>query len=1146
VRLESGSVVLSATDLSNFLNCRYRTALDLGAALGKRRRPVWSDSLLDALYARGLEHERRYVDKLRRAGRDVTDLRDIEPPSEAVVATIDAMRGSADVIVQGALGDGSWYGRPDVLLRVPGDSAFGAWRYEIADTKLALETRAGTVLQMGLYCELLAGLQGVAPEYFYVVTPDALEPVRRYRADDYAAYFRLLRRGLQVTVAGGDEALAASSYPEPVDHCDACPWLPDCRDRRRADDHLSLVAGSTRMQRAELANHGISTVAGLAAAPLPLPFRPRRGASESYVRIREQARLQVQARVAGAPGFEPILPIEAGKGLCLLPPPSPGDLFLDLEGDPFAGENGREYLFGVVSLNGDGRSEYRYRWALDLASEARALDEIVAIIMDVWATYPDMHVYHYGVYEPAALKRLMGRFARCEQDIDRLLRAGRFVDLLAIVRHGIRAGVERYSLKSLEPLYGFERRVPLLDANRSLRAMEQALELDLPALMTPEVQEIIRGYNEEDCVSAWRLRDWLEQTRTQLEQSGHTIPRPAPREDDASSGVTEREQRVAALRERLLHGVPLDRGSRNDDHEARWVLAYLLDWHRREEKAIWWEYFRLRDLPEEDLFDEPQAVAGMEHVQRVEIVLSKKGRPTGSVVDRYRYPVQEMDIRRGDELKLKDERKFGEVVSVDRALRTIDVRKGPSMIDVHLSSAFQHTYFSTEVIENAIFAIGETVANGGSNVLAQRLLRADPPNTPSDSFITGARADATAFSIRTALDLENSVLAVQGPPGAGKTFTGAQMICALVASGRRVGVMATGHSVIRNLLCKVVEGAAENGDEALLIGHKVDERSEDAGPIVEFTDNAPALKALRLGEINALGGTAWMWSRPEFAKSVDVLFVDEAGQVSLANALAVTAAAHNVVLLGDPQQLEQSKKGTHPEGTGVSSLQHLLGDHLTIPESRGIFLPETWRLAPRIASFTSETFYERRLRSRPGLELQRLLGNRFAGSGLWIVDVEHDGNRNASDEEVAIVDRLVTLLTAGGSTWIDKYGSEVPLRPANILVVAPFNAQVGRLAEALAPRGVRVGTVDKFQGQEAAVAIYSMATSRPEDAPRGLEFLYSLNRFNVATSRARCAAFVVASPRLIEPDCRTPHQIRLANALCRYREVATVLDSSSL
>jgi uncharacterized protein len=296
-----------------------------------------------------------------------------------------------------------------------------------------------------------------------------------------------------------------------------------------------------------------------------------------------------------------------------------------------------------------------------------------------------------------------------------------------------------------------------------------------------------------------------------------------------------------------------------------------------------------------------------------------------------------------------------------------------------------------------------------------------------------------------------------------------------------------------------------------------------------------------------LGGTAWLWARPEFAASVDVLFIDEAGQVSLANALAVAAAARNVVLLGDPQQLDQPSKGSHPDGVGASALQHVLGHAATMPPDRGLFLPITWRLAPSICAYTSELFYAGQLMSKPGLERQSLDGNgMFDGAGLWVVPVEHQGNRNASVEEADLIVDLVHRLLAPGSMWTDESGQPHQIAPADIRIITPFNAQVVRLREKFEVRSSKfdvanIGTVDKFQGQEAAVSIYSMATSHPEEAPRGMEFLYSLNRLNVATSRARCAAVIVANTALFEPGCATPRQMQLANALALYREMASPL-----
>ena len=260
--------------------------------------------------------------------------------------------------------------------------------------------------------------------------------------------------------------------------------------------------------------------------------------------------------------------------------------------------------------------------------------------------------------------------------------------------------------------------------------------------------------------------------------------------------------------------------------------------------------------------------------------------------------------------------------------------------------------------------------------------------------------------------------------------------------------------------------------------------------------------------------------------------------MSLANVLAISHAARSLILLGGPQQLEQPLKGSHPDGSAVSVLQHVLGDQKTMPDDAGLFLTETRRMHPALCAFTSELFYESKLHSYAGLENQAIVGpGPINGAGLWYLPVEHEGNQNVAPEEVQAIVRLVSA--QAGASWTDRDGASRPVTLEDILIVAPYNAQVAAIRDAIP--GARVGTVDRFQGQQAPVAIYSLTTSTPEDAPRGMGFLYSLNRLNVATSRARCAAIIVGSSKLFERDCQTPRQMRLANALCRFREMATTM-----
>ena len=1138
----NGTFHPSATDLAHFLGCRHLAALEMQAATGALKRPHFDDPILDLLFKRGTEHEKAHVAALKAAGRDVVDLSHIVQADPLVAATLDEMRRGADVIVQGALRSGIWYGKPDLLQRVERPSAFGEWSYEVADTKLALETRAGTILQLSLYSAMLAEVQGVTPECFYVVTPDKEHPTHSYRANDYAAYFRLVRDAMAETVRREPADIAAEYYPEPVELCDICAWVGPCRDRWRADDHLSLVAGITRIQRRELVAHDTTTLTALGALALPLPFKPDRGSRASYERVVEQARLQVEARALATPPHE-LREIEPGQGLCLLPEPSPGDVFLDLEGDHLGVEGGREYLFGVVTLDAMGQPEYQAFWAANERDERDAFEAVMDLIAARIEAYPDMHVFHYAPYEVTAFRRLMGRYATREDELDAMLRAGRFVDLYGVVRQGLRAGIERYSIKNLEVLYGFTRDVNLKDAGRNLRRFEYALAMNILDELPTEVRDTVVGYNRDDCVSTLRLRDWLESVRRDAIASGKEVSRPTLESGEPKPELKERQKRVEVLREQLLAGRE-DTPAHGTSEHARFLLAYLLDFHRREAKASWARFFQRCVAPDEDLLDDAEAVVELQFVERVETVLNKRtNRPTGSVVDRYTYPEQDMEIRVGSTLMKRDKKAFGEVADIDRNARTIDVRKSKGQAGEHPHTAFVHDNVPTKTLEDALERIaGEVVAagegTGGANDIARTLLLAEPPRLLDGVFHQPEGDAVSELAVDVVTRLDRTVLAIQGPPGSGKTYTGARMILAAVAAGKRVGVSGPSHKVITNLLMAVV-GAAKQQSVVVRIGQKCgdDDTGKPPSPIVAL-DNETARDGLANRELDVVGGTAWLWARDDMRGSVDLLFVDEAGQVSLANAIAISAAARSTVLLGDPQQLDSPLQGSHPDGVEASVLQHLLGAHLTLPPDRGIFLPVTWRLAPSICALTSELFYESRLVSRKGLEAQTLEGaGALSGNGLWFADIDHDGNTSASDEEVDAIATVVRALTNGDARWRNKDGKLATLTLADVLIVSPFNAQVSRLVERL-PAEARVGTVDKFQGQEAPVVIYSMATSRAEDAPRGMEFLYSPNRFNVATSRARCAVIVVANPRLYEPDCRSPRQMQLANALCRYRELA--------
>jgi predicted RecB family nuclease len=1141
---EGTGLRLAATDISNHLACRHLTQLDRAVAEGRRPAPQWRDPNIAVLQQRGFEHERAYIAHLKAQGLSV-----VAPVEEggklSMEKTVEAMRAGADVIVQAELRKDGWLGRADVLLKAARPSPkLGDWSYEVVDTKLAQETRAGAVLQLCLYCELVAEIQGRDPEHMHVVKPGSDFPRESFRYDDYGAYYRLVRARLLQAVQGPP---LESTYPDPVPHCEVCRWWQHCDTQRHADDKLCLVAGIRQLHIAELERQDVHTLTQYAEEPGPFRQPPQRGSKEAFTRAHGQARIQLVGRREGGPRYRLMLPQAPGLGFYLLPQPDIGDVFFDIESDPFAGDGGMEYLLGIAhaDLGGGllgGLLYYTAFWSFTPSTEREAIERLVDVIMDRWRARPGMHVYHFSPYEPGAVKRLIGRHGTRGEELDQLLRAERFVDLLAVTRHGLLASVESYSLKELEKFCGFTRATELPSAAAALRRVAHALELTGAQDITAEDRGTVEAYNREDCLSTAALRDWLEERRREAEQLGGSIPRPINRSGDASEAVEERAADIQALYDRLREGIPDDREAWGPEERARWLLAHQLEYFRREEKSAWWDYFRIHGLDADDLFEERKAITGLTFVGAVD----GGGRLP---VHRYRYPEQEVDPDEGKELQeIGSKIVMGKLLRLDVVNHTLDIAKTARAAELHPSSVMINDMVLAASVEKSLLDLAGSIARNGVDGegpyrAARDLLLARPPRLQKSggSALTGGNLrkkgeDVVSAAIRLAMSLDNSFLPIQGPPGSGKTYTGAQMISALALEGKRIGVTAVSHKVIQKLLAESVKAASQDGRVLLAMRKDSQADGEAAEGVGVVKDNRQLLAGLANGVV--VGGTAWFWSSNDMKESVDYLFVDEAGQMSLAQVLATARAARNLVLLGDPQQLEQPQKGAHPEGAEVAALVHILGKHKTMPDDAGLFLDVTWRLHPSICAFTSELFYESRLESRAGLEEQKLTGGSlFPQSGLYYVPVRHTGNQNSSAEEVDAIERIVGSLRKPGVTWTSAEGRAAQLGPQDILVVAPYNAQVAALSRRLGSQA-RVGTVDKFQGQEAPVVIYSMTSSSAQDAPRGMSFLYNPNRLNVATSRARCACIIVAAPDLLEPECRSPDQMRWANGLCRFRELA--------
>jgi predicted RecB family nuclease len=1106
-----GQLVLSPTDLTKHLACPHVTTLDLAAldepALGGAKT---TDDALNLVFSKGMDHERAYLLHLRQAGRAVTEIPtryDVAGRIEAEQQTLEAMRAGADVIYQATFYDGQWGGQADFLLRTDRPGGLGDWSYDIADTKLARRLKVPALLQMATYAERLAELQGVDPQFLTVVTGDGVE--RPWRLADAASYARRARSRLRHAV----EARPATE-PVPVAHCSQCRWKTRCTDLWEANDDLSLVAGMRKGHRQALTMAGISTVAALGAAdPADLPRGIGRPSRE---RLAQQARLQMAERTTGAPTYELLSPV-AGKGLPGLPTPSPGDVYLDFEGDPFAHDGaGREYLAGLWDRGGTFTSW----WAHSFEREQTLTEQLIDDLMGRLKVDPGMHVYHYAAYEQSALKRLTGRHGTRETELDTLLRGERFVDLYAVVRNGVRISKPSYSIKKLEDFYWGQTRTAgsqdeVADAMTSVVEYERFLVEGDQSIL-----DSIERYNREDVRSTHDLHEWLEQRRAELETiHGAAMPRPEVKDGAASDDASTAEQAEGALADRL-----------RDAGQA--LLAGLVGWHRREDRPRWWEFFRVGDLDDEMLIEDGSTIGGLSAPVQV-------GEVRSSFLWRYDFEPQDCKLSVGNSAIDVDlpHAALGTVVELDPVAGYIVLRRAKKTPPAEPRGFGPDGPINVKVLQAAIARVGAQVLADESPLGRALLERRVPlqlvqsPATQSPLAVSPPQLNAgespSALVVRVGRALSGEVLAVQGPPGSGKTYTGAELIRALLDDGLRVGVTALSHKVINNLLTAVDRPALQKWEEQ-------DDGCSDQIAIVGTND--AVVRALSGGTANLVGGTAWLWAREDMQGLVDVLVIDEAGQFSLANAVAVSSAARSMVLLGDPQQLTQPTQAVHPDGAGISALDHLLDGHDTIPGDRGVFLDKTYRMHPEITAFVSQTSYDGRLASVEGLGAQRIqAGGALSGSGLRWLPVAHGGNTSASDEEAAVVAALVRDLCCG--TWLDPAGAERRLSLQDVLVVAPYNRQVARLLEKL-PAGARVGTVDKFQGQQAPVVIYSTASSSADEAPRGVDFLYDLHRLNVAVSRAKALTVIVASPDLLDAEVHTPEQLRAVNALCHYVERA--------
>jgi uncharacterized protein len=1113
--------LLTPSKITAWLECAHFLSLRNRADAGTLKIVATPMSeLAELLVEKGSKHERDCLEDLERQGRSVYQVPGRNPDesfAQWVARIASPFDKEYDVIYQMPFVHDGIRGIADFLVRVEPEDGFA--RYEPIDAKLTRsEGKPGHVLQLCFYADAIEALTGAPPKAMHLwLGSGELETLV---VEQFSPYWRRLRR--QLTALLNRDEQVSDTRPEPCSHCEVCEFAGECEKQWRSQDSLVYVANIRPPEREAFERAGVRTIVDLAARKESVTSVHE----ESLERLTRQAALQVASRrhLEAPPRFEVVEPSDDpvyGHGFSLMPAPDGGDVFFDFEGHPFwTARHDLFFLAGLYLQNGPDQWNYEARWAHDLDEQSAMIKQLVEFFALRRQTFPNMHVYHYNHTERSSLERLT-KGTETESLLGQLVESGMFVDLFVVARNAVRVGAESYGLKHLERLARFERSGDIDGGAGAVVQYEEWMRT-----RDPQVLAKIANYNSDDVRATMALRDWLVAQR----------PRDLEWRDDVIETV-EFELDTDQLVERL---------NEFDEASPQRLLADLLNYWRRERVANSTPKFAEAASDFASLYPNRDFVANLILTSAIEESEDASGRRLKRAS--FTWPGQDVDHAFKRQMQVLYtgvgvEQGYAYAPEFDGAARvlTLTWKEGPEQSSGVPAVIAVNDYVPPRDKAGVLVHLAEQIldpreGDPPSRVSMALLARERPRFTLGHGPRDGVFTDDLVQNLQWVGHLDESYVAIQGPPGTGKTYSGSHIIYELIKQGKRVGVTAMSHAAIDNLFHAAHAVFEEKGELHLLRALRRGDKPKD-GPLEGVRYTAKPAEA-ESDAYNLVAGTTWLWARQGMrAYAVDVLLVDEAGQLALADTIAAANGARNLILLGDPLQLAQVSQAEHPGGSGASVLEHVLCGHATIPSTQGVFISETRRMHPDVCDFISQQIYEGRLSSHSSCARQ---STEF-GTGLRWIEAHHADRSTESQEEADLVARQILLMI--GSASVDQAGQSTALGAGDFMVVAPYNDQV-RLIERELRRsavldGVQVGTVDKFQGREAPVVFFTMTTSSGEDMPRGPEFLFSRNRLNVAVSRARCLAYLVCTEGLLNSRARSIEEMRLIGTLSAFVEHAT-------
>ena len=1143
---EKYNKLLTASKLKNWLACNYTTINEINKKELKKKE---SSKTEDIRKERGDEFEEKIYKKLIKQHPKHIKIKKDDGRFEK---TKEALRKGYDLIHKAYFKYEGWVGEIDFLIKDKNKKTkLGSWGYEVYDTKLSSFDKPEHIIQISSYSEWIENEQGEIPDHMWLILGNKEE--KKYKTREYKLYFQRHKKKYNKFLSSDKKDI----HPERCHFCNLCDWIDVCEEKWLEEDHLNQIADIRKDQINKIKRHGIKTLKQF--SKLKETEKIKDINSSVFKKHLSQAKLLIKSKETEKPEFKLLLPLKSGRGFNKLPKPSKYDLFFDIEGldkilnpeESADNKSSLEYLFGVY--NHENKKEpYKCFWAHKQNEEKEQFIELLNFIDKHLEKYPDCHIYHFNHYEKTTLTKLIKKHdARFEQ-VNDLLRKGKLVDLYNVVDQGIQVSEKEYSLKNLEKFYGFKRKGEIQKANESTDKYLDWIETGEKKLL-----EEIKTYNMEDCESTYALREWLLKIKPQ-DSSWRIIQEPKERNRN-----WEREnEEYKKLIDKKHKGLKI-----------KDILGDILGYHKREDMVYWMDFFnRIENKIDEDLIEDPKCIGDMKKVKSE----SDKNDKSGLVkIFTYKFSKQEFKVQENDNVDNALDGDF-KTKSIGKIIKIDELEKDESTIQITskknlppILSIVKGGWVNPDPIIKAIRRFVDSSLRDEKKYKATyEILNKNYPKIKNikegENIIENENIveddDFLKESFKTVEAMDKTYLYFQGPPGVGKTHAAAFIVIKLLKKSKKIGITANSHKVIFNLLSKIEELSLK--DNFSFTGfHKPGSSPEKRFNNGKFIKNTGRVKTaknkyedqmdLEFKSMNAdlFSGTAWCFSRLACDEKLDYIFVDEAGQLSIADIVAISLSAKNVVIIGDQMQLGSPTSALHPGDSGKSVPEFLLENQDTISSNKGIFIDKSRRLHPKICDFISENFYDGRLkyfdftkkRKISFLKKETLLPD----TGIIMTNAKHkEICRQKSVEEGKLVKDFYNRIIE--STFVDKEKNiERKMEIEDILTVAPYNVQVNYLKSIL-PKNARVGTIDKFQGQEAPVTIISMTTSDPESLPRNVDFFFSRNRLNVAVSRSQCLSIIIMNKKILEINCRKIEHMRLVNTFMKLLEYEKTINETKM